>query len=152
MRTRGVELLLATCALIATGSMAQGGPWMMGPGMTGPGMMGPGMMGRGWQDDWYGLDLSVEQQTKLSTLQQEWSQRQWDLMGKMHQQSYRTKSFYREGRFDEQAARANFDVMNALHKEMFEAWLQARKQMDSILTQEQREQLQRGWRRPRSRG
>ena len=49
-----------------------------------------------------------------------------------------------DGKLDEQAARKNFEAMNALHKDMFESWLQAQKQMDSILTREQREQLQRG--------
>ena len=132
--------------MMEPGMMGPGmmGPGMMGPGMMGPGMMGPGMMGRGWGNNWYGLDLSADQQTKLSAVQQELSQRQWELMGRMHQQSYRMQNFYRDGKFDEQAARKNFEAMNALHKDMFESWLQAQKQMDSILTREQREQLQRG--------
>ena len=164
MKSVKTILLWTALAMISTVSVAQQNPWMMGPGtmgpymmgphmmqpdmmgpgMMGPNMMGPGMMGRGWGNYWYGLDLSADQQARLSAVQQELSQRHWDLMGKMHQQFFRMQNLYRDGKFDEQAARKNFEAMNALHKDMFESWLQAQKQIDSILTREQREQLQRG--------
>ena len=162
-----ISLLVAAAALFSGAALAQPGPGMMGPGMMGygmmggygmgPGMMGPGMMGYGYGMgpgmmgpgmmggyDYYGLDLSPEQRAKISDIRQRLAQQHWDLMGKMHQQGYRM-SFYRDGKLDEQAARKGYETMAASHKEMFESWLQAQKQVDAVLTAEQRQKLQRGW-------
>lgn len=45
---------------------------------------------------------------------------------------------YRDGPFDEQAARQSHDAMR---KQMFENALEARKRIDGVLTPRQREQL-----------
>lgn len=149
--------VFAIAALLAGTALAQAGPGMMGPGMMGgygmgPGMMGgygmgPGMMGSGMMGGYgygYGLDLNPDQQAKMSDIQQRLAQQHWDLMGKMHQQGYRM-NFYRDGKLDEQAARKAYEAMATSHKEMFESWLQAQKQIDALLTPEQRQKLQRGW-------
>jgi Spy/CpxP family protein refolding chaperone len=45
----------------------------------------------------------------------------------------------------EQAARKAYDASAALHKQMFENHLEAQKRIDSVLTPQQREQVQQGW-------
>ena len=65
------------------------GPGMMGgygPGGYGPGGygMGPGMMGG--YGGYGGLNLTDEQRAKIDAIQQEASRKQWDLMGKTHEQ------------------------------------------------------------------
>lgn len=166
----------AAIAIFTTAAWAQMGPGMMGgygpgggpgygqgqgygpgygPGYgMGPGMMGgyggyhmgPGMMGGYGGYGGNGIDLSPEQSAKMADIQQEFSRKQWDLMGKMHEQNSPMHQAFGSGKFDEQAARKAYDVMTAAHKQMFEISLEARKRVDAVLTPEQREQMQRGWR------
>ena len=148
---------LAVAVLLAGTALAQPGPGMMGGYGMGPGMMGGYGMGHGMMGGYgmgpgmmggygygYGVDLSPEQRTKMSEIQQTLAQQHWDLMGKMRQQGYRM-NFYRDGKLDEQAARKAYEGMAASQKEMFESWLQAQKQMDGLLTPEQRQKMQRGY-------
>jgi Spy/CpxP family protein refolding chaperone len=118
------------------------GPGMMGPGMMGPGMMGPGMMGPGMGGYGYGPggglpNLSAEQQGQLAEIHREMRARQWPLMQKMHEVMWADPA-------DDQAARANYDSAAALHKQMFDNMLDARKRIDGVLTPEQRAQMRRG--------
>ena len=118
------------------------GHGMMGQGMMGQGM-GPGMMhGSGYG---YGVDWTPGQRAKILEIEQRVAQQHWDLMGKMHQQGYRGAQVYRDGKFDEQAARKNYDAMEASRKQMFEAWLTAQKEMNALLTVDQRQTMQRHW-------
>lgn len=145
-------------ALFSAAAWAQWGPGMMGgygPGYgMGPGMMGggyaqgygPGMMG-GYGPGAYGaLDLTDEQRDKIASIQQDLWKKHWALMGAMHE--LRGNFFPRK---DDSAADAqkNYEAMAALQKQMFEASLEARKQIDAVLTKEQQEQLRknsrRGW-------
>lgn len=152
---------LAACLLFATPAWAQSGGYGMGPGMMGGHGMGPGMMGgygmgHGMMDG-YGMgpgmmggwgpnipDLTSEQRSKISAIQKELRQKQWTLMEKMHDDAQQG-NIYRGGKFDEQAARRAFDARASLHKQMFENSLEAQKRIDSVLTPQQREQLQRAW-------
>ena len=52
---------------------------------------------------------------------------------------------FSDGPFDEKAARKAYDATAAVHKQMFETTLGARKRMDAILTAEEREQLKRSF-------
>jgi Spy/CpxP family protein refolding chaperone len=113
----------------------------MGRGMTmGPGMMGPGMMGG------YGMpsDLTPEQRTRMAEIQQELRRQQSGVMQSMHSTMGSGEGPAVGGAFDEQAARKNYDAAAALHKQMFENSLEARKRIDALLTPQQREQLRRG--------
>jgi Spy/CpxP family protein refolding chaperone len=125
------------------------GPGMMGLGAMGgygmgPGMMGPGTMGPGY-GAFGGLGLSDEQRARIAEIQHEVSRKQWDLMGKMHEQRYQMHQFDAQGKLDDGAARKAYQAMGEAHKAMFETMLDARKRIDSVLTKEQREQLRRGW-------
>jgi len=128
------------------GMMGQGyGPGMMGQGM-GPGMMG-GMMGSGMMvgaNPYAGLDLSAEQRAKVSDIQEGLWRKQWDLMGKMHEERYHMYQLMSGVTPDDASARKAYQAMADAHKKMFDAMLDARKQIDAVLTKEQREKLKRG--------
>jgi len=131
------------------GMMGGYGPGGMGPGMMGgygPGGMGPGMMGGYGPGGYGGLNLRDEQRAKITAIQQEVSRKQWELMGKMHEQSYHMDQFNAPGAVDESVARKAYQVMSDAHKAMFETMLESRKRIDAVLTNEQREQLRRNWR------
>ena len=146
------------------GMMGQGmGPGMMGYGMMGqgmgPGMMGYGMMGQGMgpgmmsgmmgpgmmygADRYASLDLSAEQRSKISAIQEQLWRKRWDLMGKMHEERYHMHRLMSGAVTDDAAARKAYQAMADAHKQMFDAMLDARKHIDALLTKEQREQLRR---------
>jgi len=130
-----------------------GGGYGMGPGCgggggygPGPGYgMGPGMM-RGYGGGYGALDLSDEQRGKIAKIQEESARQRWELMGKMHEQGFKMRELYASGKPDDAALRQAYDTMAAMRKSMFENSLETRKKIDAMLTNEQREQLQRGWR------
>jgi Spy/CpxP family protein refolding chaperone len=150
------------------GMMGGYGPgYGMGPGMMwgygGYGGMGPGMMrgygrgyggyGPGWMMGgcagyggygWAGLNLTDQQREKIAKIEQDTAQKQWELMSKMHEQGYKMRELYASGQPDDAALKQAFDTMSALRKQMFENGLEARKQIDAVLTKEQREKLGRG--------
>lgn len=165
-------LAVAAAALLGTAAVVFSQPFGMGPGMMGPGMMGgygmgPGMMGGGYGMGpgmmgggfgmgpgmmgghggyGYGFELSDEQRAKIGEAQQEFAQKHWELMGKMHQQGGPMHQAFGSGAVDEKAARKAYESMADAHKQMFELSVQTRKKIDAVLTPEQREQMQRGWR------
>ncbi len=127
-----------------------GGQGMMGPGMMGgyggQGMMGPGMIGPGMMMGGYGnLNLTPDQQNKMLEIQKKLDQQRWDLMGRMHQQGYQGMHAYKDGKFDEAGARRQYEVMSVMHKQMFELMVQGQKEMDEVLTPDQRKQMQQPW-------
>jgi len=146
------------------GMMGQGmGPGMMGPGYgpgmmgqgMGPGMMGYGMMGQGMGPGMMGgmmyganpyasVDLSAEQRAKISAIQEGLWRKQWDLMGRMHEERYHMHQLMSGAVADDAAARKAYQAMADAHKQMFDAMLAARKQIDAVLTKEQRDKLNSG--------
>ncbi|HMO44860.1 MAG TPA: Spy/CpxP family protein refolding chaperone [Rubrivivax sp.] len=148
---------LAALALATTVAAQPYGPGMMGGGpgpggygggpgmMGGAGGMGPGMMG-GWGGGGFAdLDLSKEQRDKIADIQGDVRRQRWTMMRSMQQQEWHMADAWREGSFDEQAARKAFDAMSAQHKAMFDVMIDAQKRIDAVLTPEQREQLKRRW-------
>jgi len=141
--------------------MMQGYGYGMGPGMMqgyGPGYgMGPGMMygGRGGWHGGYGmgpgmmygygsgygggLDLTDDQRSKIGKIQQDLRSKQWELMGKMHDAYGR-----RADAADDAAAEKADEQITQLQQQMIGNMASARKQMDAVLTKEQRQQLRRG--------
>jgi Spy/CpxP family protein refolding chaperone len=114
----------------------------MGPGMMygyGPGYgMGPGMM-YGYGPYGAGLNLTDEQRSKISKIQEDFRSKQWDLMGKMHD-AYA----HRADAADDAAANKADDQITQLQQQMIGNAAAARKQMDAVLTKEQRQRLRRG--------
>jgi Spy/CpxP family protein refolding chaperone len=105
-----------------------GGGWGM---MGGSGMMGPG---------WSRLDLTKDQRNKIYAIHRDLREKQFALMDRMHD-SMQSVSFYRNGKFDEQAARNAYATAEKTHRQMFENMLDAQKRVDALLTPQQRQQL-----------
>ena len=123
------------------GMMGQGmGPGMMGQGM-GPGMMGGMMYGA---NPYASVDLSADHRATISAIQEGLWRKQWDLMGKMHEERYHMQQLMSGAVADDAAARKAYQAMADAHKQMFDAMLAARKQIDAVLTKEQRDRLKRG--------
>jgi Spy/CpxP family protein refolding chaperone len=124
------------------------GPGGYGPGMMGGSGYGPGMMGGGPGAGncaaGGGLNLSADQQAKLSALHAELAPKQWALMQKMRELDWRSEGGP-GARFDEQAARKAYDAMADVRKQMFELSMENHKRVDAVLTPQQREQWRRGW-------
>jgi len=126
------------------------GPGMMG-GMMGAGMMGghgagysmgPGMMsGYGPEAD---LNLTAEQRGKIAKIRDDARRKQWDLMGKMHDERSQMNELYYSDKRDDNALSKSYRKMSELRNQMFDLSLSARKQIDAVLTQEQRDKLKRG--------
>jgi Spy/CpxP family protein refolding chaperone len=45
-----------------------------------------------------------------------------------------------------EASRSQWEIMNKMHEAVSQSWQEAQKKIDAVLTKEQRDQLQRGWR------
>jgi Spy/CpxP family protein refolding chaperone len=88
-----------------------------------------------------GLDLTAEQRTKIAEIRTESNRMQAALMAQMRGSGAPPHEGYRDGQFDEQAARKRHEAMAGLRQQMAENTLEARKRVDSVLTPQQREQL-----------
>jgi Spy/CpxP family protein refolding chaperone len=139
-----------------TGPYAGGGmgPGMMGPGMMGPGVgpgnMGPNYMGPGVAPgNYYGLDLSEDQRNKIAAIQEQARKEQWNLMTQMREEQYKLQELYYAQQPDPSAINAQAGKIEQLQRKMVQANIDAQKQVESVLTPEQREQLQR-WNRNRA--
>lgn len=133
-----------------------GGGMMGGDGVMGGYGMGPGMMGdqgRGYgmgsgMMGGYGaradLHLTAEQRSKIAKIQDDVRRKHWDLMGKMQdERSQMNEEFNAEPR-DDAALSKSFRKMSELRQQMFDSSLAAQKQMDAVLTAEQREKMKHG--------
>ena len=145
------------------------GAYGMGPGMMG-GMMGAGMMGghgagygmgagmMGGHGAGYGmgpgmmggygpeadLNLTAEQRGKIAKIRDDARRKQWDLMGKMHDERSQMNELYYSDKRDDNALSKSYRKMSELRNQMFDLSLSAQKQIDALLTQEQRDKLKRG--------
>ena len=123
------------------------GPGMMGGYGMGPGMMGgcgmsPGMMGSGAIGR---LDLTADQRTKMTKIQDDLRKQHWALMGKMMDEQAKLRDLYGEEKLDAKKIGAVSDSIHALRKQMMESRIEAVNRMREALTKEQREQLNK-WR------
>ena len=168
-RTVARKLLAATAlagaAALGTSALAQSyGPgygmgyggyghgYGMGPGMMwgyGGGYgMGPGMMhgyGRGYgAGPGFALDLTDEQRAKIDKIQQDTASKQWELMAKLRDEQARLNQLYFSDKRDSAAVGKSYKTIAGLRQQLFDNGLAARKQVDGVLTKEQREQLSSG--------
>jgi len=123
--------------MMMRGGMMGGGTGMgMMGGGHGMGMMGsPGAMGWGLER----LDLSADQRARIASIHDELHQRHWASMQAMHAESGPMAAWA-----DESAQRQRFEQMGALHKQMFDAKLEAQRRILEVLTPAQRQQLTAG--------
>jgi len=147
----------AALALVTSLAGAQGGPGMM-PGYGGPGMMGgygmgagrgmtrgygmmgygPGMMGG---DGLASLNLSDEQQSKVFAIQEDHRKKNFDTMSKMRSETFQLRRLYGAENIDSQAVLEQQKKVDELRRAMLASRLEMRKQVEGMLTPEQRKQL-----------
>lgn len=128
------------------GGGMMGGPGMMGGGYgMGPGMMGgdTGMMGMGPVGM---LNLSDDQRDKIEKIYDDERKKHWDVAGKMMEEQNRLRDLYQTDEPDPKKVGAVYGNIAKLRQQMVETHIQARNQIQALLTKEQREQL-RQWRR-----
>ena len=140
----------AALALASSLAAAQDyGPGMMGGGYGGgPGMMGgyggygmrygPGMMGG------YGLaslNLSDDQQAKVFAIQEENRKKNFDSMSKMRSETFQLRRMYAAENADSKAIVEQQKKVDELRRGMLASRLEMRKQVEGVLTPEQRKQL-----------
>ncbi|PMS13635.1 periplasmic heavy metal sensor [Trinickia caryophylli] len=128
--------------------MMGGAGWYgMGPSMMGGGR---GMMrGRGYgtgmmmgAPGWAGaLQLSDDQRAKVNRIADETRKAHWTLMGEMMDRQAKLRDLYEAPKRDDAAIDAAFKDIAAVRQKMFDTSADARKRMDAVLTDKQREQL-----------
>ena len=157
----------ALAALTATAALAQGygygpgmmgrgygpgsgygGPGMMGPGYGygpgsgyGPGMMGPGYGGYGRGGGLAALNLTDEQRDKVFALQEENRAKHWGTMGKLRSETFKLRGMYNSDKLDANGIAEQQKKVDELRREMLKSRVESAKQIESILTPEQRKQL-----------
>jgi Spy/CpxP family protein refolding chaperone len=129
------------------------GPGMMGGYGAGYGM-GPGMMGsRGYGTDSgvmggylsrSDLNLTTEQRSKIAKIQNDLRRKRWELMGKLQDEQSQMSEQYYSDQHDDVALSKSYRNMSELRHQIFDLSLSARKQIDAVLTPEQRDKLKRG--------
>jgi len=139
------------------GMMGGYGPgYGMGPGMMGgygPGYgMGPGMMG-GYGPG-YGMgplhmiDLDDAQRGKVNQVGDALRKKNWQILGQMQDERAKLRDLYLADKDDRSAILAAYKRLFDLRLQRVEAMLDARAELEAVLTKEQREQLRRfrpGW-------
>ena len=124
------------------------GGYGMGPGMMygyGAYGMGPGMMYGYGGNVWGALDLSNDQLEKITKIQQASFTKRWALMGQMREQQFKFRELLASGKTDDAAIGKAFRQIEDLRQQMWASGAEARKEMDAVLTKEQRDQLRRAW-------
>ncbi len=115
----------------------------MGPGMMGgygPGYgMGPGMMRWG---NFRELNLSKDQEAKITQIRHEMRTKQWAVMGDMMDAQDKLQELYDADNQDAAAINKQYKVIEDLRLQMVDNAVEAHNRINSILTKEQRDKAQ----------
>jgi len=135
-----------------------GGSGMMGGPGWGPGMMGGGPGygpgggrgaggGQAWGGGGYGpgwglatLNLTDEQQQKVAAIQEENRRKNWDGMGQVRAEQFKLRQMAFSEKVDANAIVEQQKKVDDLRRNMLKSRIEARNQVDTILTPEQRKQ------------
>ena len=120
------------------------GPGMMGRGYGGGGYgYGPGMMGGGYGPGGplAALNLTDEQRNKIFALQEENRAKNWGTMGKMRSEMFKLSSLLNSDKADTNTVLEQQKKVDELRREMLKSRIENHKQVESVLTPEQRKQL-----------
>ena len=140
----GVGLAFAGSAALAQG-------YGYGPGMMrgyGGGMMGGYGAGAGMMGGIGALDLKDEQRDKIFSIQEEAHTKNWGTMGELRAAQYKLQRLYYSDKVDSKAVLEQQKKIDELRRQMVQAHLETRKQIEAVLTPEQRKQWRRlgpGW-------
>jgi Spy/CpxP family protein refolding chaperone len=120
------------------------GPGMMGGGGYGPGMMGGGY-GRGMMGGYGGglaaLNLTDEQQDKIFAIQEDHRRKNFDTMSKVRSETFKLRRMYGADSVDAKSIVDQQKKVDDLRRAMLASRLDSRKQVESVLTAEQRKQF-----------
>lgn len=132
MRKTLIAIALAVAPALA---LAQG----MGMGYGyGSGMgYGPGMRGGGLT----ALNLSDAQAEKIFAIQDAQQQKNWPTMSKMRSEMFKLRRMYYDDKADPKAVSEQQKKVDDLRRTMLQSRLESRKQIEAVLTEEQRKQF-----------
>jgi Spy/CpxP family protein refolding chaperone len=121
-----------------------GGYGMMGGGYGGYGMMGGGYGGYGMMGGGYGgmLNLSKAQRDKIQNIQQSLRKSHFAMMESMIEERQKLPELYNQENPSASKIGAVYGRIFAIQRQMIESSINARNQMNKVLTKEQREQIQ----------
>lgn len=123
------------------GLMGGYGPgYGMGPGMMGGYGRGYGMPPGGW-NAYGGIDLSADQRAKIAKIEQDVRTKHWALMGKMTDARYKVQELYDADKLDAAAIDQQYKTIDAVRRQMIDLSIEARNQINNILSKDQREKL-----------
>jgi Spy/CpxP family protein refolding chaperone len=91
-------------------------------------------------------DLSAEQRTKITKIQDETRKKHWDLMGQAMDEQARLRDMYDAPKRDTAAISNAHKKISELQRRMYETSADAHKRMEAVLTKEQQEKSWRFWR------
>jgi Spy/CpxP family protein refolding chaperone len=112
-------------------------------GGYGPGSgYGPGMM-RGYGGGLAALNLTPEQADKIAAIQEDVRRKNWDAMGQMRGEMFKLQRLYNADNVDTKVFADQQKKVDELRRQMITSHLESRKQIESILTPEQRKQFKR---------
>jgi Spy/CpxP family protein refolding chaperone len=115
-----------------------------GPMMGGPGW-GPGMMRGGPQAGCGGQfalsDLTDDQQAKIARIQEENRARNWETMGQLRGEQFKLRQMHMADRLDSDAYLDQQRKVDELRRSLLKSRIEARNQIDALLTKEQRQQF-----------
>ena len=135
--------------MLAAGLLAAGSGLAQDQG-RGPGY-GPGMMGGGpgWgRGGGYGpgpgaaiSGLTDEQRDKIAVIREENRSKNWGTMGQVQSEQFKLRRMYAAEKIDPAAILEQQKKVDELRRQMLKSRLEARKQVEAVLTPEQRKQL-----------
>jgi Spy/CpxP family protein refolding chaperone len=134
------------------------GPGMMGGYGYGPGMMGGYGYGPGMGSPGGGLaslNLNPEQREKIAAVQEENRKANWSTMGQMRSEQFKLRQMYNAEKVDSTAVADQQKKVDELRRQMLKSHVEARNQINAILTPEQRKQFRQfgpGWMRGEDEG
>ena len=87
------------------------------------------------------LSLTDEQRDKVTDLQRGLQRKRWEAIGALREHRWKIEDAMRSLEVDDDAMRKAFEAMAKIRKDMFEAELEVRRKLKSILTKDQLERL-----------
>jgi Spy/CpxP family protein refolding chaperone len=107
-----------------------------------------GGYGQGWGRGGYGpggplaaLNLSDDQREKIAKIQEESRSKNWGTMGQMRSEMFKLRQMYQGDKLDPNAVTAQQAKVDELRRQMLKSRVEARNQIDALLTKEQRQQF-----------
>ena len=87
------------------------------------------------------LDLTPEQRTKINKIHDELRRKNWEALGKVHDEEAKLRDLYAADKRDPKAIGAVYGSIYTLKRQMIEAGIDAHNRMEALLSDAQRAQL-----------